>query len=275
MANVAYPGATGIVGKTEAGAGKFIPELWSDDIIAAYKTSLVMGNLVSKITHVGKKGDTIHIPTPVRGTSFAKAENVAVTIQANAEGVTDVLIDQHFEYSRLIEDIVEVQALDSLRSFYTDDAGYALAKRIDDTIFAQFESLNGGGARGTDTWTGGVIGGDGVTAYLTAAAGNATALLEVGIRRVVQTLDDNDVPMDGRKFVIPPVDRNTILGISTFTSADFISGKPVVTGTIGDLYGMDVIVTSNCPTEVAGDTTTLHRVAMMFHKDCRNGKSKG
>jgi len=269
MANVAYPGATGMVGVTEG--ANFIPELWSDDIIAAYKTSLVMGNLVSKINHVGKKGDTIHIPTPTRGTSFAKAENVAVTIQANTEGVTNVSIDQHWEYSRLIEDIVEVQALDSLRNFYTDDAGYAIAKRIDDTIMAQFESLNGGSASGTGTWTGGVIGGDGVTAYDPTAntnTGNGTALLAAGIRKAMQTLDDSDVPMEGRKFVIQPIDRNTILGITGYTSADFVSGKPTVTGTIGDLYGMDVVVTSNCPTEVAADASTNYRVALMFHKDC-------
>ena len=41
----------------------FIPELWSDEVIAAYKRNLVLGNLVSRINHVGKKGDTIHIPT--------------------------------------------------------------------------------------------------------------------------------------------------------------------------------------------------------------------
>ena len=148
MADVAYPGATGIVGVTEA--ANFIPELWSDDIIAAYKTSLVMGNLVSKINHVGKKGDTIHIPTPTRGTANVKAENVAVTIQANVEGKVDVSIDKHYEYSRLIEDIVSVQALDSLRRFYTDDAGYTLAKQIDSDIIAQFETLGGGTAVGAD-----------------------------------------------------------------------------------------------------------------------------
>ena len=34
MATVPYPGATGITGKTEAAT--FIPEIWSDEIIAAY-----------------------------------------------------------------------------------------------------------------------------------------------------------------------------------------------------------------------------------------------
>lgn len=55
MATGAYYTAGAVVGKTEADT--FIPELWSDDIIAAYKKNLVMGGLVTKINHVGKKGD--------------------------------------------------------------------------------------------------------------------------------------------------------------------------------------------------------------------------
>lgn len=39
---------------------EFIPELWSDDVIAAYKANVIMANLVNKINHKGKKGDTIN-----------------------------------------------------------------------------------------------------------------------------------------------------------------------------------------------------------------------
>ena len=265
MADVAYAGATGIVGVTEA--ANFIPELWSDDIIAAYKKTLVMGNLVSKINHVGKKGDTIHIPSPTRGTANAKAENVAVTIQANVEGKVDVSINKHYEYSRLIEDIVSVQALDSLRRFYTDDAGYALAKQIDGDIMAQFETLNGGTAVGADNWDGAVIGGDGVTAFSDTTTGNGSDITEAGIARALQTLDDADVPMDGRKFVIPPIAKKDMIQIDQFVSADFVSGRPVVTGTIGNLYGMDVIVSSNCPSFASDDFSTMYRACLMFHKD--------
>jgi hypothetical protein len=82
----------------------------------------------------GKKGDTVNIPAPIRGTASAKDENVAVTIQNNVEGNVPVVIDKHYEYSRMIEDITETQALSSLRQFYTTDAGYALAKQIDTDI---------------------------------------------------------------------------------------------------------------------------------------------
>ena len=58
---------------TNTTAATFIPEIWSDEIIAAYKNNLVLANAVNKMSHVGKKGDTIHIPKPTRGSASAKA----------------------------------------------------------------------------------------------------------------------------------------------------------------------------------------------------------
>ena len=51
---------------------KFIPELWSDEVVAAYKSNLVLANLITKMNHNGKKGDTVHIPKPTRGDASAK-----------------------------------------------------------------------------------------------------------------------------------------------------------------------------------------------------------
>ena len=110
-----YPGAAGNTAKTEAAT--FIPEIWSDEIIAAYQKNLKIAPLVKKLAMSGKKGDKIHHPKPTRGDANAKAADTAVTIIANTESELTIDIDRHFEYSRLIEDIVEVQALNSLRQF--------------------------------------------------------------------------------------------------------------------------------------------------------------
>ncbi len=111
-------------------ANNFIPELWSDEVIGAYKSNLVVANLVTKLSHKGKKGDSIHIPVPARGSATAKAANTQVTLSAATNSVVNVSINKHYEYSKLIEDIAEVQALASMRKFYTDDAGSALAKQV-------------------------------------------------------------------------------------------------------------------------------------------------
>jgi hypothetical protein len=75
---MAYP--TPQVTKTTGAV--FIPEIWSDEVIAAYKQNLVMANLVSKMSFKGKKGDTLHIPKPTRGAASAKAASTAVTLIA-------------------------------------------------------------------------------------------------------------------------------------------------------------------------------------------------
>ena len=53
-------------------------------------------------------------------------------------------IDQQWEYSRMIEDITEAQALTSLRRFYTSDAGYALARQTDTILFSNGTKLGDG-----------------------------------------------------------------------------------------------------------------------------------
>ena len=253
-------------------AGNFIPELWSDEVIGAYKSNLVVANLVTKLNHKGKKGDTIHIPVPSRGSASAKAANTQVTLSAATNAVVDVSIDKHYEYSKLIEDIAEVQSLASMRKFYTDDAGYALAKQVDTHLLNLSESAQSGGAGGgtTDFSFGGAYIGTGTTVWTGA---NEADITDAGIRAFLLKLDNADVPMDNRSLIIPPVCANDLLGINRFTEQQFIgSGDAIKTGKIGQIYGVDVYVTTNCPTCKSGGGTDdsgagTERVGVMMHKD--------
>ena len=75
---------------------EFIPELWSDDVIAAYKRNLIVANLVTKINHVGKKGDTIHIPQPTRGTPSQKVTEDTVTLITENMDITFLVLCDDF-----------------------------------------------------------------------------------------------------------------------------------------------------------------------------------
>ena len=245
----------------------FIPTLWSDDIIAAYKRNLILANHVTKLNHVGKKGDAINIPVPIRGTANQKTTLNQVLVQSDVAGTVTINIDRHYEYSRILEDITAVQAIDSHRAFYTDDAGFALARQVDDDLWAQLESLQGGtvGGSGASAWEAAVIGGDGTTLY-TGGAPNATALLDDGIRNMIQTLDDADVPQTDRALIVPPVERNNLMGIARFTEQSFVGeigmDNTVRNGMIGDIYGIPVFVSSNTPSGEGSD-----RIGVMLHKD--------
>jgi N4-gp56 family major capsid protein len=241
-------------------ANNFIPEIWSDEIVAAYKKNLVAANLIKKMNFRGKKGDTVHIPSPARGAASAKVAANAVTLQASTNTDIAVLINQHYEYSKLIEDIAEVQSLASMRQFYTDDAGYALAKQVDNSVIQLGRGVNGGD--GTADYTGAFSGADGTTAY----TGTAGALTDAAIRRSIQRLDDNDVPMDGRFLIVPPSSRNTLMGLARYTEQAFVgevgSANTIRNGEIGNLYGIPVFVSSNADTATDGD-----RICLLGHKE--------
>lgn len=258
----------------------FVPELWGDEVIASYKANLVMPQLAVTMNHVGKKGDTIHIPRPVRGEASAKAAETQVTLIANQEATSPYLIDQHWEYSRLIEDIVTVQADPAFRRFYTDDAGYALAKKIDTDIHARGAGFAGADAAPTVAGTAyskAVIGtpaGGALVAWDPAAnanAGNAATLTDEGFRLMIQSLDDSDVPSMGRVFVIPPVLKKDLLGIQRFTEQAFVgetgAGNSIRNGYVGNLYGVEIYVSTNCAAVADGGAATDQRAALLFQKE--------
>ena len=254
--------------------GNFIPEMWSDEVIAAYKTNLVMRNLVRVLNHKGKKGDVIRIPTPARGSASSKtAESQVTLIGHGADTGLTVTINQHYEYSRLIEDFADIQALESLRRFYTDDAGLALATQVD------FDLIVGilGGTIVTD-------GGNNLntgSTFPTMYEGNGTTwnelgttdISDAGLRTMVKVLDDGNVPFADRFLVVPTIVKFDLLGLSRFTEQAFTgdvgSANSIRNGLIGNVYNMPVFVSTNLPTveNTEGDTTNV--LGLMFQRDAQ------
>lgn len=270
----------------KADVPNFIPQMWSDEVIASYKSNLVMANLVRRLNHRGKKGGSIRIPTPARGQASNKVADTQVTLIAHGTDVGVVInINRHKEYSRLIEDIVEVQALASLRRFYTDDAGYAIARRVDkDLILDMFANGNGqaatlvenadGSIDSTSTGISATLTGDGTTVYdrtASSGAGNAVDLTDLGIRRLIRQLDDIDAPVDGRYLVIPPVVKQDMLGLSRYTEQSFTGevgrGNSIRNGLVGDVYGVPIYVTNQLPAVESGSGSQTGRLVLMFQRD--------
>lgn len=270
--------ANAVVDKTAAGT--FIPQWWSDEVIAEYQKNLKMAPLVRKMTMKGKKGDTVHVPKPIRGEANAKAESTAVTIQANLEQELVITIDRHFEYSRLIEDIVGVQALSSLRRAYTEDAGYQLALKVDTDLINCFTGVGNGTKDLAPDGTGADWVNDhvfysnaalGVAPYAVDTVVTGDNFTDLAFRQLIKKMDDADVPMDNRVLVIPPAARSTIMGLERYVSNDFRGDRTVASGLIGNIYGIDIYVSSNCPvieTATANANSTLDtRGCLFFHKD--------
>ena len=253
----------------------FIPELWSDEVIASYKANLVLGNLVRKLNHRGKKGDTIKVPTPTRGTASSKSEQALVTfIEHGTDAGTSILIDKHYEYSRLIEDLVSVQALESLRRFYTDDGGYAIGYEVDFQLV--LELMRADWTIGTVTnrviqddssITGTVYEGNGTT----WDQGTSTDISDAGIRTFIKALDDVDAPMAGRVLVIPTIVKQDLLGLARFTEQAYVGevagANSIRNGLVGNIYGMEVYVTTVLPEVDNSAGSAQVQTGLCFQKD--------
>jgi len=219
----------------------FIPDIWSDEVIATYKANLVVANLVKNLNHQGKKGDTIHIPNPGRSAASAKVADSDVTAITDTAADISVAIDQHYEWSMYIEDIAELQALNSMRRFYTDDAGYALAKQVDSSIITSLD--------GASALTGG-----------NAVIGSVTNW-DTSILQGIEALNDNDVPVNDRALVVTPSCMTALMSTDRFTEQQFIGdGSAIRTGKIGTIYGVDVYMS----TQVGTGATEK---AFLFQKD--------
>jgi N4-gp56 family major capsid protein len=250
--------------KSAVDTAGFVPEVWSDEIVASYKKNLVAANLIKKLNFKGKKGDKVYFPAPNRGQATAKTVEALVTLQGASGTAIGVNIDKHFEYSRLIEDLAEVQASASMRRFYTDDAGYALAVQTDTSVIQLGRGAQGG--NGTAAYDKAYLAGDGTTFY-NDGVNVGTALTDEGFRRAIQRLDDADTPMDMRYFIIPPATRNTMMGLARFTEQAFTGeaggNNTIRNGQIGDIYGVKVFVSTNADTP----TTNTSRIALLFHPE--------
>jgi hypothetical protein len=254
----------------------FIPELWSDEVIASYKANLVMANLVRRLNHRGKKGDTVKVPTPTRGTASSKSEQALVTfIEHGTDTGVSILIDKHYEYSRLIEDLVDVQALESLRRFYTDDGGYAIAKRVDTELFVEaFRADNTSVTESGDiiqdpyTTSGTIYEGDGSSWDQSTTS---TDISDAGIRTFIKLLDDVDAPMAGRVMAVSTVVKQDLLGLARFTEEAFVGERgaenSIRNGLIGDVYGMEVFVSTNIPQVDISGGAAQEQLNVVFQKD--------
>jgi hypothetical protein len=122
-------------------------------------------------------------------------------------------------------------------------------------------------------YSAGVIGGDGTTTWDPSSSGNGTALTDAGIRKVIQTLDDQNIPQSERYLVIPPVEKKNLLGLSRFTEQAFVgevgAANSIRNGKIGDVYGIGVYVSTNCiggAGQLEAADSTAYRACLLFHR---------
>jgi N4-gp56 family major capsid protein len=132
----------------------------------------------------------------------------------------------------LIEDLGAMQASYDIRQQYTQEAGYALARAMDADVLGHRAALQ-------------AISGNAI--FNTAAPLNYNGLLAAK-----NILDSRDVPEEDRVLIVSTTQYNQLLAVDKFISMWYQDKRAVVTGQVGEIFGIPVIKTS----QITANSTT-------------------
>lgn len=223
---------------TTTTAAKFIPEIWSKEVILARESRLYMANLVMRLdTDVDEMGNKIHLPNVSNLTASDIGSDGSLTDSAPTETEVVLTLDKWKGVSINVPDIVMAQSKYDLLKLYAEKMGYALALIVEQDLLALYDGLstNSVGTNGVD-------------------------LTDATIRSAVQKLDDARAPFEERHLMIKPSQKNALLGIDKFVRYDvipYLKGEsPVVKGNLGEIYGVAIHVSPEVVLS-AGETKNL------------------
>jgi hypothetical protein len=233
-------GASEFVDQTIAN-GIFSPDIWSKQVLRATESNLVIARSVNRgYEDDASVGKTVKVASIGNLAARAKAENTAITYETVAETATTITLNIWSYAAFGIEDIVKVQAQVEVQSEYQRKLGYALARDIDTKLAADFAGFSQ------------------VVGTLGTAASDANVLA------AIKLLDDADVPQDDRYFIMTPAEKVSKLALDRWSNALYIgTGQyPTRTGMLGDMYGLNLAVTTNLVKPAAGQANNA-----IFHRD--------
>ena len=227
-------------------ANKFIPAIFSKNVLVALKKKLVVVPLVNHSYEKELvKGNVLYIPQ----TNVTTATEVTVGTEGVNDNVFDtghipLTVNQWWERNVPIDIMSTRQSHVDLQKYAENEIVYAIQKKIDSTLCVLFSAFQGGTIKGTDglAWT------------------------DTVMRACVELLDTADIDVDNRAWVGNPSVKTDILGIDIFTRADYFAGEAIPTGQFRkNIYGAPLYTTNNL-TAVTGGTGAygvyMHRDAL-------------
>ncbi len=158
------------------------------------------------------------------------------------------MVDYHD--NRLLDRGDELRMLSDPRSAYTIAAAQSLARQIDTVIGAAIVGTAYYGETGTSSIT---LGTDAISG-ISHIAGTPATLTFARVRSAKRILDQEDVEMEDRFFVVNPHGLEDLLGESTATSADYNAVKALIRGEIDTWMGFKWITSNAMP--ASGTKTT-------------------
>lgn len=199
------------------GHGAFIPEFWLGSSLGSLHKARVLPRLVNRSVEqvVSSYGDTVNVP--IRGSLVAnqKVAQTSVTLQSPVGTKTQIVLDNHYEVSFLIEDILASESIQKQYLGYVAEAGIAMANEVTESISSLY--VDAGVTYGSETDT----------------------VDETYFKNLRKWWNLNEVSDANRTVVIH--DWTDMLSIPRFTEAATIGPNTSIReGTMGRIYGIDI-----------------------------------
>ena len=210
----------------------FVPANYSKQVLMH-----TMGNLVcaNAFTHKYEKdivkGSVVYIPAMAEGTATEVTPNTEATAQDASTTGASITVDQWYYHAVEISPLQQKEQLADYLEMGAKTSAYVIDKKIDSTVGALFSTLNSSAVQGSDGQT----------------------FTDEIFRTLVEDLDENDAPNDGRFIIGDPSTKYDMLGIDKFLRMDYVNGSPTSNGKFGELYGAKVYITNNLTSAGTGN----------------------
>lgn len=213
------------------GIDNLIPELWANEALAMLEENMVMANLVYRDyeNQIASFGDTVNAHRPSTFSAKRKGVNDDITVQAATVIGVPVVLNQHLHTSFLIRDAEMSKSFKDLSQYFLAPAMSSIASGVDKAVLGfipQFLTNSYGSL-------------DGLT--------DANAIVNIlGARK---TLNDNKVPLMGRRMLTTTATEATLLSLAQFISAEKVGdeGTALREASIGRKLGFDFYMGQNTP----------------------------
>lgn len=250
-----YP--TGSASNGLAAAG-FIPAIWSGKLIEKFYAATVLA-AISNTDYEGeitKFGDKVNIRTKPTVTIKDYRADGLLELERPKGSLVELNIDKGKYFNTILDDVMEVQSDLNNMSLWADDASEQMKIVVDTEVLTGLLNQANAVNRGA---TAGKISGDinlGVTTTPLAVVPDNPAVGEVSILDVIlrlgQTLDEQNIPENGR-WIIMPAWASTMIKMSELRQA-YLSGDNVSmlrNGRLGMIDRFTLYVSNLLPQGVA------------------------
>ena len=223
----------------------FIPEFWSARLLTTLSNTHVFGNVANRDYEglISQAGDTVKINSITDPTVAPYVSN-STSIDPDQLTTADqsLLIDQQQYFAFYVDDVDARQAAGDLIGVATERAGYKLRDVADSYLGGLIEEDAGDITYG---------------ATLATSDNVWDALIDLMV-----TLDEANVPTEGRWAVLTPELRGLLVNDNRFLDASASgSSEALRNGRVGQAAGFDLRVSNN---QSAGTISAGHPMGMTF-----------